>query len=798
MITGLHMGTYECTVTDATGCSTSWEAYVQQSVQIGSNPVITQMPTCLQNNGKVMSFGSGGTPPYSYLYSNGQTTQEAINLSGGTSLDVIVTDHIGCLGNGSIYLQSTTPIAVTYTSVPSLCTSATGSATLAINGGTGSYTTVWNTFPVQTGITASNLPPGNYGFTVTDAVGCVQTGMATIPPVSIISASAYSVDPVCPAATGSVGVYYSGISPFSFLWNTGQTTTTVSGVSPGYYSCMITDGNGCSVTKSTSVQVESPITIGFSSTPATCMYAADGSLLAVPLGGAAPYTYYWSNGSTSNPATGLFPGWYYVTVTDANGCSENDWSYIVNNGSSDACYCTITGTVYYDANANCSADAGETGVEHIQVHLNPFGYTFTDNTGHYSFQVPSGNYTLSEVVQYTYPLTTPCPDNDPLSIPVTASSGCTVIHDFFNGINPLHDAHIITFNDNYPVPGNTYRQKLQIGNDGTVAESDIFLNYFPDLQLPTFTTIPFSLNYTGTLWENPSFSISKNPGESIVLTNSFPIPTNIPLGTELVYTDYVSYEPPINNWLNDYTPWNNLNNFQTTVVGSFDPNFKEVIPKGTGLNGTITRNDSVLDYIVHFQNTGTYYAENIVITDTLDPGLDLKTLQPAGASHAYTTNLSENGVLTFTFPNIHLTWKSQNEINSNGFVTYSIKQKPMLPVGTKIRNASAIFFDYNAPVMTNRTLNTIAFPVGYSNTKEDHGISVYPNPVSGILYVETIGQEKPKSLLVYDISGRIIETGLTTENKVQEVDVTGLANGIYFIELIHSDGGKSVSRFVKK
>jgi len=234
------------------------------------------------------------------------------------------------------------------------------------------------------------------------------------------------------------------------------------------------------------------------------------------------------------------------------------------------------------------------------------------------------------------------------------------------------------------------------------------------------------------------------------------------------------------------------------VVGSFDPNFKEVIPKGTGLNGTITRNDSVLDYIVHFQNTGTYYAENIVITDTLDPGLDLKTLQPAGASHAYTTNLSENGVLTFTFPNIHLTWKSQNEINSNGFVTYSIKQKPMLPVGTKIRNASAIFFDYNAPVMTNRTLNTIAFPVGYSNTKEDHGISVYPNPVSGILYVETIGQEKPKSLLVYDISGRIIETGLTTENKVQEVDVTGLANGIYFIEMIHSDGGKSVSRFVKK
>jgi len=64
------------------------------------------------------------------------------------------------------------------------------------------------------------------------------------------------------------------------------------------------------------------------------MYATDGSLLAVPMGGTAPYTYYWSNGSTSNPATGLLPGWYYVTVTDANGCSKNDWSYVANNGRS--------------------------------------------------------------------------------------------------------------------------------------------------------------------------------------------------------------------------------------------------------------------------------------------------------------------------------------------------------------------------------------------------------------------------------------------------------------------------------
>jgi uncharacterized repeat protein (TIGR01451 family) len=797
-ITGLCTGFYDVTVTDIIGCYTTSSVYVPQAVQIGANMVITQIPTCLQHNGKVMTFGSGGTSPYSYLYSDGQYTQEAINLSGGTSLSVTVTDHNGCLGSGNTYLHSSTPIAVTYTAIPSSCTAPTGSATLSITGGTGSYTTVWNTYPQQTGITASNLPPGNYSFTVTDGVGCIQTGIATIPPISIINASAWSIDPVCPATTGTVGVYYSGTNPFSFLWNTGQNTSSFTGALPDYHSCVITDGNGCSVTKGTYVQIHSPIHIGFTSTPASCMYATDGSLLATPLP-AGSYTYHWSNGSTSNPAINLAPGWYHVTVTDGvTGCTGYDWSYVGNSATSDACYCTIEGTVYYDANTNCAADAGETGIEHISIHLAPFGYAFTDNTGHYSFRVPTGNYTLSEVVQYTYPLTSPCSANDPVAVPVTASSGCTVVHDFFNDINPLHDAHIITFDDNYAIPGNTYRQKLLIHNDGTVHENNIYLNYYPDAQLGSFTTIPFLLDPQSSFWDNTSNPISKDPGQGIILTNSFPVPANIPLGTDLNYTDYVSYEPPITNWLNDYTPWNNINNLQTTVVGSFDPNFKEVAPKGIGTAGTISRNDSVLDYIIHFQNTGTYYAENIEIIDTLDTHMNLATLLPGGSSHPSTAELSENGVLKFSFKNIHLVWESKNAINSNGFVTYSIKQKPGLAIGTQIKNTAAIFFDYNAPVMTGTTLNTIGYPVGSKEVKKNGAVSVYPDPVSTILYVKVSDPGKPRAINVYDITGRMVATGNVTETTVQKVDVGNLANGVYFLELIRTDGTRATEKFVKK
>jgi hypothetical protein len=179
----------------------------------------------------------------------------------------------------------------------------------------------------------------------------------------------------------------------------------------------------------------------------------------------------------------------------------------------------------------------------------------------------------------------------------------------------LHDAHVVTLNDNNAVPGSTFRQKLIITNDGTVNEPDILLNYSPDAQLPVMTTSPISLINSGGMWYNPPSSISKAPGEGIVLTNFFSIPPNIPLGTLLQMTGNVAYEPPITNWVEDYTPWNNVINHQTYIVSSGSKDAlsangtegaitKQVFPSGTGPEGAITRSDSVLDYVIHFQNTG--------------------------------------------------------------------------------------------------------------------------------------------------------------------------------------------------
>jgi hypothetical protein len=803
-ITGLVQGNYSVVVTDAQGCHNNASGYVSQSVSINVNSVPSSA-SCLQNDGSVISFGSGGTPPYTYLYSNGVATQTANGLAGGTSIYVTATDANGCTGTGYSYINTSTPISVNYTTTSSSCTAPTGSATLTINGGTLPYSVNWNTTPVLNGNSIASMPAGSYAFTVTDAAGCIRTGTVVIPPASIINASIAAVNPVCPATTGSLNINVSGTNPpFTYLWNTAANTPMISNVSTGNYSCIITDNIGCSLTKYSSLIASSPISIGLNTTPASCMYSSDGSILANPVGGTAPYSFYWSNGQTAATATNLTSGYYYVAVQDANGCAQNTYynptyvSYDVNNTS---CYCTISGKVYADQNSNCIYDSGEQGIEHIMIHCSGFGYTFTDAGGNYFFKVPSGNYTLSESVQYQYPLAA-CQNNS-IPLTVTASSGCTSTVNFANNINTLHDIHMIKTNMNYAIPGNNYDQALIIQNDGTVTESNIQLGYKHDEQLDFIGSSPSLYTQQNSVLEPNWYSVnsgfpSLSPGESAILYMNNLVPTNIPIGTLLDFKDTASYNSPISNWLNDFTPWNNVTNYQTTVIGSFDPNFKEVTPKGTGTQGYINTSDSVLDYVVHFQNTGSYYADKVVVIDTLDEDLDWKSLKPGYSDHNFTISLSENGVLKFTFEHINLDWEDHNYLYSKGLLSYSIKLKPALSPGTEIKNRAAIYFDYNAPVMTNQTLNTIQLVTGIGETNKVTDMIVYPNPATNELYLNTGTTEDAISISIYDLQGRLVQDQKINKNSsIQKLNISFLVNGFYFIELIKNDGSKLTKKIIK-
>lgn len=798
-ISGLSQGQYNCIVTDAIGCSSIGYYYVQQSITINYNNSITNA-TCLQNNGSVISFVSGGTAPYSFLWSNGATTQNISGLAGGF-YNLQITDANGCTGYGSAFINATTPINVTYNTAPSSCTAATGAATVNPTGGTAPYTIVWNTFPTTTsGPSISGMPGGNYSFLITDANGCIRTGIVTIPLVSTISAFISGGSPVCPATTGFLGVNVSGSNaPFTYLWSNAATTGIITGIPTGAYSCTITDAVGCTVVKSMYLSQISPVTVGFNVTPASCRYATDGSIAANATGGTAPYTYLWNNSQTSATATALGTGYYSVIVTDANGCKAPyniSNTFVSYNAANNSCYCTITGTVYADANSNCVKNSGELGIPNIQVHCTGFGYAYTNTNGVYSFQVPTGTYTITETVQQIYPLAS-CQSNNQV-VAVTAATNCVSQVDFANNVVPISDLHIITANMNWPVPGNNYQQKVIVQNDGSVVESSVKLGYTHDGQLGFVNCTPWALTQQNAISYPNWYSIttgftSLNPGASSTAFINYNVPTNIPLSTAVNFQDSVANSAPIStSWLTDNTPWNNVDDHTTYVIGSYDPNFKEVSPQGTGPQGFITYSDSSLTYVIHFQNTGTYYAQNIVVVDTLDSDLMLSSMRPGYSDHNYTTTMSDNGVVKFTFSNINLPWQSAyGDMMSSGMVTYSVKLKKNLAMGTQIKNQAAIYFDYNDPIITNTTLNTLAavIPTSVKENKKlsADGVLLFPNPARERFTLAFASKEAGRGTLsIMDISGREVSV---SDVQIQEGEnhlsssTSQLQNGIYLVQL---------------
>ncbi len=786
-ISSLVRGYYYVTVTDAQGCSTIKGGYVNQSKTIGTN--ITSTPaTCVQNNGAAISFGSGGIPPYTYLWNNSATTQSITGLLAGY-YSVTVTDANGCTGTGGRYVNSSTPVNVTYTANASSCTSPTGSATLSITGGTTPYTIQWYTSPTQTGTSIVNAAPGNYSFKVTDAVGCVRTGTVVIPPVSNISLTLSSSNAVCTQSNGSISTTVTGgTTPYIYAWSNSVTTSSISSLAVGSYSVTVTDAVGCSVSKSRYIASSSPVNVGLSTTNASCIFSSDGAITANVSGGAAPYTYSWSNAATTSTITGLSKGSYYVTVTDANGCKRGKHTVVSYNPAGTSCYCTITGTVYNDANSNCVKDAGEQGIENIRIHCSGIGYAYTNANGVYSFKVPSGSYTISETVHAYYPLQS-C-QNNAVTVNATAATNCTHTVNFANSVNTIHDMYISTWNYTCARPGFPYKQKMIIKNMGTVQESAVVAGFKSDAQISIPTFAPSGIfTGTGTYHSVSGTSLSLAPKAAQTFFVNYSVPTNVPLNTSLVFKDTTAYAAPISNWLNDYSPWNNVNYYTPVVVGSYDPNFKEVNPKGKGSEGVITPNDTLLQYMVHFQNLGTYKAQNVYILDTLDKDLDWSTLTPVYQSHNCIITMSEDGVVRFQFDNIELPAKKDNEEASNGMVTYTIKTKKGLPIGTKFTNSAAIYFDFNEPVITNTTVNTIGpLSVKTIGSADIGSVTIYPNPTHDVFTIR-VDDGVYTSAKVMNAMGQVYGS-YSLNGKETQINMAGAIPGVYFILLQGVQGYK--------
>src|SRR5690606_7744005 len=204
-----------------------------------------------------------------------------------------------------------------------------------------------------------------------------------------------------------------------------------------------------------------------------------------------------------------------------------------------------------------------------------------------------------------------------------------------------------------------------------------------------------------------------NPAPSTTTTNTltFSIGTMQPFQKFEADITMLTFQPPTVNGgdilnftaevtpvANDFTPNDNTFNLAQVVVNSYDPNDKQVLQ---GEELYIDDIGEYLDYLIRFQNTGTASAINVRILDTLHPKLDWSTLTPISASHDYYVNITEGNRVEFMFDNIHLPDSISNEPASHSYVAYKIKPKSNVQVGDVISGDAAIYFDFNAPIITN-------------------------------------------------------------------------------------------------
>lgn len=229
-------------------------------------------------------------------------------------------------------------------------------------------------------------------------------------------------------------------------------------------------------------------------------------------------------------------------------------------------------------------------------------------------------------------------------------------------------------------------------------------------------------------------------------------------------------------------------------IGSFDPNDKTVNPVGYGAGHFITRNTDI-EYTIRFQNTGTDTAFTVVILDSLSHYLDPMTIRPGSGSHPFSFE-EMDGVLRFTFANIQLPSKDANEPTSHGFVQFTAKQKPDLNLGTVIENSAAIYFDFNAPVITNTVFHTIGENfIEVSDASETNGLAplkVFPNPASdAVTFSLPLVLGENASFQLHDQLGKLVRSQPISGDQFR-FERKGMASGIYFYS-IENEGLKLYS-----
>ena len=402
--TNLCAGSYQVIVTDSNTCVDTSFVTIEDTSSFIAGLLDTTMASCYDLcNGGAVAFADSGATPYSFVFNDPANTTDSIvtGLCAGNYF-VTISDSLGCTRHVPFTITEPDSLDITIPNAITSCFDSCDAQLIAsVSGGTAPYTYLWNDPSSQTTDTASGLCAGNYQLIVEDSLSCADTITAQVTqPAQLIAFIQSQNNVSCNGEDDGrlTASQLGGTSPYTYLWDNGDSTALTDSLSPGIYTITITDTNGC--VADTNATITEPATLVASmidSLNVLCNGDSSGSAEVSASGGTAPYTYSWydsPNNGTDSIENNLPAGTYHVQVTDANGCIDTAQVTITEPAA------PLIANILNQTATSCLVCDGELAVEG-QGGTAPYSYQWLNIAGNPTDSSVSGLCAQSYNVQIT-------------------------------------------------------------------------------------------------------------------------------------------------------------------------------------------------------------------------------------------------------------------------------------------------------------------------------------------------------------------------------------------------------------
>ncbi len=328
---------YDVTVLDMNNCVLHASIQIKEPLEALSFTYTSKNNTCHgSTDGEIFAYATGGTPPYRYQWSTGDSLSYITGLSSGSYI-LTLRDFNNVIFSDTVEIAQPQAFMFSHTlTEPSCYQFNNGSIDLSVSGGTAPYRYYW--YDPQFALAGftqdlNSISAGQYTVEIIDTIGCMSSYSVILDqPVGINLAIAGSNIQCTGGTSGSLTTSVSGgILPYSYLWSSGQTTPNINSIPAGNYTVTVSDFNGCIVSTSASIMEPDSINIKLKPYETSCIDQIDGMVTSTITGGSGGYNYLWSSGETSEDISDLRAGYYTLSVTDIFGCETSESTTVTSN-----------------------------------------------------------------------------------------------------------------------------------------------------------------------------------------------------------------------------------------------------------------------------------------------------------------------------------------------------------------------------------------------------------------------------------------------------------------------------------